>query len=74
MRKFYIKSPDTKCKEIAHLSAKNIKIANMILQETYTLNNGVKIPKIALGTWMVDNDKVGQAVEEAIKIVQRYKP
>lgn len=40
----------------------------MILQETYTLNNGVSIPKIALGTWMVDNDKVGKAVEEAIKI------
>ena len=44
----------------------------MILQETYTLNNGVKIPKIALGTWMVDNDKVGQAVEEAIKIGYRH--
>lgn len=44
----------------------------MILQETYTLNNGVKIPKLALGTWMVDNDKVGKAVEEAIKIGYRH--
>ncbi len=44
----------------------------MILQETYTLNNGVAIPKIALGTWMIDNDKVGKAVEEAIKIGYRH--
>ena len=44
----------------------------MILKETYTLNNGVKIPKLALGTWMVDNDKVGKAVEEAIKLGYRH--
>ena len=25
----------------------------MILQETYTLSNGVKIPKIGLGTWQI---------------------
>ena len=25
----------------------------MILEETYTMSNGVKIPKIALGTWLM---------------------
>ena len=44
----------------------------MILHETYTLNNGVKIPKLALGTWMIDNEKVGKAVEEAIKMGYRH--
>lgn len=30
-----------------------------ILDDTYTLNNGVKIPKIAFGTWQMPNDEVG---------------
>ena len=29
----------------------------MIFNETFTLNNGVKIPKLALGTWFIDDDK-----------------
>ena len=28
----------------------------MILEETYTLSNGVEIPKLGLGTWFIDND------------------
>mgnify|MGYP003711579605 FL=1 len=40
----------------------------MILEEKFTLNNGVAIPKLALGTWMVDNDDVSEAVQEAIKL------
>ncbi len=44
----------------------------MILNETYELNNGVKIPKLALGTWLIDNDKSVKAVEEAIKIGYRH--
>lgn len=44
----------------------------MILQETYTLNNGVKIPKLALGTWMIEDSDVGKAVESAIKIGYRH--
>ena len=28
----------------------------MILQETYKLGNGTKIPKLGLGTWCIDND------------------
>lgn len=44
----------------------------MILQETYTLNNGVKIPKLALGTWMIDDADAGKAVEAAIKLGYRH--
>ena len=33
----------------------------MILNETYTLSNGVKIPKLGLGTWFIDDDKAAQA-------------
>lgn len=32
----------------------------MILQENYTLNNGIRIPKIGLGTWMIADKKVSQ--------------
>lgn len=44
----------------------------MILQETYTLNNGLKIPKLALGTWMIDDNKTEQAVQDAIQIGYRH--
>ena len=27
----------------------------MIYNETYELSNGVQIPKLALGTWLLDN-------------------
>ena len=44
----------------------------MILQETYTLPNGVEIPKLGLGTWMIPNDKVGRAVQEAVALGYRH--
>ena len=44
----------------------------MILTEKYTLSNGVEIPKIGLGTWMIDNDKAAQAVRSAIEIGYRH--
>lgn len=42
-----------------------------MLNETYTLSNGVKIPKLGLGTWFIDDDKVGDAVKEAVKLSYR---
>ena len=36
----------------------------MILQETYTLANGIAIPKLGLGTWFIDNNKAAQAVRD----------
>lgn len=44
----------------------------MILEETFTLANGVTIPKLGLGTWRIDDDAVGQVVRDAIGIGYRH--
>jgi diketogulonate reductase-like aldo/keto reductase len=44
----------------------------MILQEKYTLSNGVEIPKLGLGTWFINNKDVVQAVKDATKIGYRH--
>ena len=44
----------------------------MMLEETYVLNNGVTIPKLGFGTWMIDNESVIQAVKEALVIGYRH--
>ncbi len=44
----------------------------MIFDETYTLSNGVKIPKLGLGTWMIEDEKAAQAVREAVLIGYRH--
>ena len=43
-----------------------------ILEEKYTLSNGVEIPKLGLGTWMIPNNEAEQAVIEAVKIGYRH--
>ncbi len=44
----------------------------MILNEHFTLLNGVKIPKLGLGTWFIDNDKAVEAVRQAVSIGYRH--
>jgi len=44
----------------------------MILEENYTLSNGVEIPKLGLGTWMIDNDEVAEVVKDALEIGYRH--
>lgn len=44
----------------------------MILSEKYKMNNGVEIPKVALGTWLIDDDKAAEAVREAVNIGYRH--
>lgn len=44
----------------------------MILEETFTLANGVAIPKLGLGTWRIEDDAVGQVVRDAIGIGYRH--
>lgn len=44
----------------------------MILNENYELNNGIKIPKIGLGTWLIPNNEVIKAVKEAISLGYRH--
>ena len=43
----------------------------MILKESYTLSHGVRIPKLGLGTWFIDDDKAAQAVRDAVAIGYR---
>jgi diketogulonate reductase-like aldo/keto reductase len=43
-----------------------------ILNETYTLYNGVKIPKIGFGTWQISNTEAYDAVASALKAGYRH--
>ncbi|WP_328472946.1 aldo/keto reductase [Streptomyces sp. NBC_00448] len=42
-----------------------------VLDETYTLSNGVEIPRLGLGTWFIDDDKAADAVRAAVAIGYR---
>lgn len=44
----------------------------MIQNETITLNNGVKIPKLALGVWMIPDEETEDAVKSAINLGYRH--
>lgn len=44
----------------------------MILNETYTLNTEYEIPKIAFGTWQIDNTAVTDAVKTALSLGYRH--
>lgn len=44
----------------------------MILQENYKLSNGVEIPKLGLGTWFIADDKVADAVKDAVNLGYRH--
>lgn len=43
-----------------------------VFEETYELSNGVKIPKLALGTWEIGDDQVADSVRSAIEIGYRH--
>jgi diketogulonate reductase-like aldo/keto reductase len=43
-----------------------------ILNETFTLHNGVKIPKIGFGTWQISNAAANDAVSFALKTGYRH--
>lgn len=42
-----------------------------IFNQTYTLANGVEIPKLGLGTWFIDDDDAAEAVRTATQIGYR---
>ena len=44
----------------------------MVLNENYTLSNGVKIPKIGLGTWLIPDGEAAQAVRDAVAMGYRH--
>ncbi|MQS77261.1 aldo/keto reductase, partial [Lactobacillus halodurans] len=43
-----------------------------VFDETFTMNNGVKIPKLALGVWEIPDDQTADAVKNAVKIGYRH--
>ena len=43
-----------------------------MFNETVTLSNGVIVPQLALGTWMIDDDKAAEAVRAAVAIGYRH--
>lgn len=44
----------------------------MILEESFTLANGVTIPKIGFGTWRIDDADASGAVRQAIEVGYRH--
>jgi len=44
----------------------------LILEEKYTLSNGVTIPKLGLGTWLIGDENAAQAVCDAIETGYRH--
>lgn len=44
----------------------------MILQETCTLSNGVKIPKLGLGTWFIPDAQAAESVRTAVSLGYRH--
>ncbi len=43
-----------------------------MFEATKKLSNGVEIPVMALGTWLIDNDKVAEAVKAAVQMGYRH--
>lgn len=43
-----------------------------VFDETITLNNGIKIPKLALGVWEIPDNEVSSSVRSAIDIGYRH--
>lgn len=44
----------------------------MILNEDFTLNNGLTIPKLGLGTWFIPDEAAPKAVQEALALGYRH--
>lgn len=44
----------------------------MILEETYELSNGVRVPKLGFGTWLLEGEAATQATKDAIACGYRF--
>lgn len=43
-----------------------------MMNETYKLSNGIEIPKLGLGTWLLDDAQTAQAVRDAVSMGYRH--
>ncbi|WP_068617971.1 aldo/keto reductase [Paenibacillus tuaregi] len=43
-----------------------------MFRETYKLANGIEVPKLGLGTWLLDNEQAAQAVRDAVSLGYRH--
>lgn len=43
-----------------------------MFNDTYKLSNGIVIPKLGLGTWLLDDEQAEQAVRDAVSIGYRH--
>ncbi|AIF66513.1 aldo/keto reductase [Terribacillus saccharophilus] len=43
-----------------------------MMNETYKLSNGIEIPKLGLGTWLLDDAQTVQAVRDAVSMGYRH--
>src|SRR5665213_2473524 len=44
----------------------------MILKETFTLSNGVEIPKLGFGTWIIPDGEAARVVRDAVEVGYRH--
>jgi len=44
----------------------------MILEETYTVADGIEIPKLGLGTWLIEDEDVAESVRTAVALGYRH--
>lgn len=67
-------SSESSANNSSDLPTNSANSANLkgILGESYTLSNGVKIPKLGLGLWRIENEKVPNVISEAIKVGYRH--
>ena len=42
-----------------------------MMEETYLLTDGIRIPKLGLGTWFIEDDQAAKAAREAISLGYR---
>lgn len=52
--------------------ATNSAVAGAVLSEFFTLSNGIKIPKLGLGLWRIDNAQVPSVIESSISVGYRH--